>query len=482
MWELIRRNKRKSIILFIMMGVAWLLLGYLVGWYYWPGDGGFYGLMAAIVIWLALSIFSYFGGDNIMLSMTGAMPVTPEVNPRLFNVVEEMKIAGSLPVIPKIYIIDSPAMNAFAVGREPDKAAVAVTVGLLAKLNRDELQGVIAHEISHIKNRDSLFMVFAGILLGSIVLLSEVFLRGLWYTGGGSSRRFSSGRSSRSGGGGGGWIAILAIVFAILAPLIAQLLYFAISRKREYLADASAARLTRYPEGLASALEKISNSPEGLSVTNKAAAPLFIINPLKKPGESLHELTSTHPPTYDRIRILRSMAGGASLMNYQMAYIKVKGKKQALIPPSGLAETVNVPVREPSVDQEPVLQDNKRDLGDLIRAANHFIFLTCLCGLKLKIPPDFKKPSFPCPRCKRELTVPVAELAMLSGIATAASQAAQPEAAAEGQPEENLVYHRKGGGYESFKCTCGRPVQLSPAFEGTHVRCNNCKKKIAIES
>ena len=481
MWELIRRNERKSIILFILMGVVWLLLGYLVGWYVWPGKGEFYGLIAASAIWLALSIVSYAGGDNIMLSMAGAMPIMPDVNPRLFNVVEEMKIAGSLPIIPRIYIIGSPAMNAFAVGRKPDKAAVAVTAGLLAKLNRDELQGVVAHEISHIKNRDSLFMVFAGILLGSIVLLSEVFLRGLWYTGGGSSRRFSSGRSSRSGGRAGGIIAIAAIVFAILAPIMARLLYFAISRKREYLADATAARLTRYPEGLASALEKISKSTEGLSSINKAMAPLYIVNPLRKPDESLHELTSTHPPTYERIRILRSMAGGAGLINYQMAYIKVKGKKEALIPRSGLAEKVDVPVRLPGTSQEPVLQDKKRDLGDLIRAANHFTFLTCLCGLKLKIPPDFNKSLFPCPRCKRKLTMPVAELAALSGIAAAASGASPPQAAIGLPSEGALVFQRKGSGYESFKCPCGRVNQLSPAFEGTHVRCNNCGRMITIE-
>ncbi|MBT8382457.1 MAG: M48 family metallopeptidase, partial [Ignavibacteria bacterium] len=309
MWELIQANKRRSIFLFFSLGITLLLLGYLLGSAYFPDGGGFLGLFFALIIWGILSLVGYFKGSKIMLAVSGAKEVTKEVHPQLFNIVEEMKISASLPKMPKVYIINSPAPNAFATGIKPEESAVAVTAGLLARLNRDELQGVIAHEVSHIVNRDVLFMTFAGIMLGSIVLIANVFLRGLWFTGGG---RYSS-RSSGSGGGQAQLIImIVAIAFAILSPLLAQLLYFAISRKREYLADASAVRYTRYPEGLASALEKISDSSVDLKTANKVTAPMYIINPLKPKGRKLSNLTSTHPPITERVRILRGISGGAN--------------------------------------------------------------------------------------------------------------------------------------------------------------------------
>ena len=241
MWELIQANRRKSLVLFISLGITLILLGYFFGGAYYPDGGGFIGIFLALMIWGILSLISYFSGSKILLAVSGAKEVTKEVHPQLFNVVEEMKISAGLPAMPKIYIINEIAPNAFATGIKPENSAVAVTAGLLARLNRDELQGVIAHEVSHIVNRDVLFMTFAGIMLGSIVLISEIFLRSLWFGGG----RYSS-KSSKSSGQGQMIIMIVAIVFAILAPILAQLLYFAISRKREYLADASAARLTRY--------------------------------------------------------------------------------------------------------------------------------------------------------------------------------------------------------------------------------------------
>jgi heat shock protein HtpX len=247
MWELIRANKRNSIILMVLMASALLILGFVLGMVFTQRpEGGFFGLMIATTIWLVLTSVSFSSGDQILLSASHAVPVTHEVHPQLFNVVEEMKIAAGLPAMPKIYIINDPAPNAFATGRNPQNASVAVTAGLLARLNRDELQGVIAHEISHIVHRDILFVTLAGIMLGSIVLLSQVFLRGMFYSSmGGSRRRYSSGGK----GGGQAQIVfmIIAIVAAILAPIMAQLLYYALSQRREYLADAGAARLTRYP-------------------------------------------------------------------------------------------------------------------------------------------------------------------------------------------------------------------------------------------
>ena len=403
MWELIQANKRRSVVLFIALGATLLLLGYFIGGAYFPDGGGFIGLFFALIIWGILSIVSYFSGSKIMLAISGAKEVTKEVHPQLFNIVEEMKIAASLPKIPKVYIINEEAPNAFATGIKPEESVVAVTAGLLARLNRDELQGVVAHEVSHIVNRDVLYMTFAGIMLGSIVLISQVFLRSLWFTGG---RRYSS-RSSGGGGQAQLIIMIAAIALAILSPLLAQLLYFAISRKREYLADASAVRYTRYPEGLASALEKISDTSIDLKTANKVTAPMYIVNPLKPKGRKLSDLTSTHPPISERVRILRSISGGANYVDYQNAFNKVKRSKVSIIPNSGLTDSTPLNLKEITVAPVAVglSKQTKRETGDIIMKVNNYSFIDCKCGLKIKIPPDFAKDEFSCPRCGRKHTI-----------------------------------------------------------------------------
>jgi heat shock protein HtpX len=397
MWELIQSNRRKSIVLFFSMGLTLLLLGYFFGSAYYPDGGGFIGIFFAFIIWGILSLISYFSGSKILLAVSGAKEVTKEVHPQLFNVVEEMKISAGLPAMPKVYIINETAPNAFATGIKPENSAVAVTAGLLARLNRDELQGVIAHEVSHIVNRDVLFMTFSGIMLGSIVLISEVFLRSLWFSGGG---RYSS-KSSKSSGQGQMVIMIIAIAFAILAPILAQLLYFAISRKREYLADASAVRYTRYPEGLASALEKISDNSIELKTANKVTAPMYIVNPLKPKGQKLTDLSSTHPPISERVRILRSISGGANYIDYQNAFDKIKREKISLIPSSGLADQTSIGLKEAIMTPTALAmtKQTKRDTGDIMMKVNQYSFINCSCGLKIKIPPDFKKKELFCPRC-----------------------------------------------------------------------------------
>jgi len=406
MWELIRVNKRNSVLLLVTMAICLILLGFIIGRGFFGPEGGFFGLIIATAIWLILTAVSFSGGDQILLAASKARPVTHDVHPQLFNVVEEMKIAAALPAMPKIYIINDPAPNAFATGRKPETASVAVTAGLLGRLNRDELQGVIAHEISHILHRDILFVTLAGIMLGSIVLLSQVFLRGMFYSSMGSRRRFSG------GGGGGGWaqiiMLIIAIVAAIIAPIMAYLLYFALSRRREYLADAGAARLTRYPEGLASALEKIANdrSPQLASV-NKVTAPMYIANPFKKKkGMKLSDLTSTHPPISERIRILRNMTHGASLKDYSDSFSAVT-KTKTVVPPTVLTKE-DIALRQASVEagKKERRETQMRQVGDIMRRVNHFVFLTCLCGLKLKIPPNYKADKVKCPRCKRTLDLP----------------------------------------------------------------------------
>jgi heat shock protein HtpX len=255
-------------------------------------------------------------------------------------------------------------------------------------------------------HRDILYIMLAGIMLGGVVLLSQVFLRGTYYGSMGSHRRYSSG-----GRGGGGQaqavMAIIAIAAAILAPLMAQLLYFAVSRRREYLADAGAVRLTRYPEGLASALEKIANDPAPqLATVNNATAPMYIANPFKRRGQkTLADLTSTHPPITERIRILRSMAQGASFRDYAQAFAAVTHARN-VIPAAALTKE-EVKIREGRVAPAPPETARKqvREMGDLMRKVNGFAFLTCPCSLKLKIPPNFHADTVRCPRCSRTLSV-----------------------------------------------------------------------------
>ncbi len=405
MWELIRANKRNSVILMVLMAVVLLLLGFVIGMAVVGPEGGLFGMAAATVIWLVLALVSFSSGDQILLAASRAQRVTHDVHPQLFNVVEEMKIAAGLPVMPKVYIINDPAPNAFATGRSPQSASIAVTAGLLARLNRDELQGVVAHEMSHILHRDILYITLAGIMLGGVVLLSQVFLRGMFYSSMGSRRRYSSG--GRGGGQAQLVILVVAIAAAILAPIMAYLLYFALSRRREYLADAGGARLTRYPEGLASALEKIASDPSPqLATANNVTAPMYIANPFKRRGQTkLSDLTSTHPPTSERIRILRSMSQGASYRDYAQAYTDVTRSK-GLMPASALTKE-EVKIREARAEaaKQEKVEKQVRQIGDIMRKVNGFVFLACVCGLKLKVPPDFKAETVRCPRCRRTLAL-----------------------------------------------------------------------------
>lgn len=406
MWELIRTNKRNSIVLMALMATVLLLVGFVIGMAIFGPQGGFFGLIIALVIWLILTLVSLSSGDQILLAASGAKRVTHDVHPQLFNIVEEMKIAAGLPAMPKIYIINDPAPNAFATGRRPESASVAVTAGLLGRLNRDEIQGVIAHEISHILHRDILYVTLAGIMLGGIALMSQVFLRGVfWSSMSGSRRRYSSGNQ----GGGQAQIVMLviAILVAILAPILAYLLYFALSRKREYLADAGAARLTRYPEGLASALEKIASDPAPqLAAANDVTAPMYIVNPFKKKTQmKLSDLTSTHPPISERIRILRNMSQGASFKEYSRAFTDVTHQK-TVVPATALTGD-DVEIRQGRA-KEAKTQKQLHQVGDIMRRVNGFLFLACTCGLKLKVPPNFKAPTVKCPRCSRTLDIAAA--------------------------------------------------------------------------
>lgn len=395
MWELIRANQRRSIVLFVLMGIGLALLGAAIGYYVHPAGMGIDGVVIALVIWIVMALVSYYNGAKILLSASKAKKVTPDVHPQLFNVVEEMKIAAGLPKMPEVYIINEEAPNAFAAGRSPKHAVVAVTAGLLSRLNRDELQGVIAHEMAHIYNRDIRFMTLAGVMLGSIVLISQIFLRGMFWTGGGARYRSSNSNS----GQGQAIMMILALVLAILVPIFAGLLYYSISRKREYLADATGARFSRYPEGLASALEKISGTKIEMKTSNDVTAPMYIALPFKKKKKASKGLYSTHPPIEERIKILRAMHGTA-YQSYQAAYKEVKGGNSGVIPGSGLKESDEPGMRKAFGESDAKdVRSEKRKTGDLMMAVNEYQFIDCSCGLRLKVPPGYTSKEIKCPRC-----------------------------------------------------------------------------------
>lgn len=263
------------------------------------GYGLFY-LGIALIFSGLMSLGSYYYSDKIILATSGAKEIKKKDNPEFFRIVENLSIGDGL-LMPKVYIIDDSSPNAFATGRDPKHAVVCATSGLLEKLNKAELEGVIAHELSHVKNYDTRLMAIVAVLVGFVAILADMFMRNLWFGGIRDDREERNNSQSV--------FIIIGIIFAILSPLIATLIQLAISRKRELLADASAALLTRYPEGLASALEKISSYKKPLDTASNATAHLFIVNPFKGKGVSnfLAGLFNTHPPIEERIKILRSM-------------------------------------------------------------------------------------------------------------------------------------------------------------------------------
>jgi heat shock protein HtpX len=302
----IDRNRRNSWFLVAIVALVLAVFGAVIGYATGFGWGG---VVVALVVATVMSIGSYFAGDQLVLFSSGAKEVDvanpPDEYKQLVNVVTEMSLAGGQPM-PKVYVIDDTAPNAFATGRDPKHASVAATTGLLQKMDREELQGVIAHEMSHVGNYDIRFTLLVGVLVGSIALLADWFLRYTFWFGGG--RR---GRDSDRGGGGGlaAILFILAIVLAIVAPIIGRLVQLAVSRRREALADVSAVELTRNPIGLARALRTISDDPEVLEVANRATQHLYIVNPIKSFEERAKSMWDTHPPIAERIATLQALAG-----------------------------------------------------------------------------------------------------------------------------------------------------------------------------
>lgn len=410
MFELIRDNQRRTFVLVAAMGALLLLMGWLIGETFWQGAGSG-GIVVAGAVWIGMSVLSYFQGDRIVLAISRARRIDKSDHPTLYNVVEEMTIASGLGRVPDIYIIDDPSPNAFAAGRDPQHAVVAVTSGILERLDRNELQGVIAHELGHIRNRDVLYMTMLAVMLGSIILIADVGRRHLFWGGASRSRR-----SSKNGGAGNAIILIVAIAVIILAPIVARLIYLAVSRRREYLADASGASYTRYPEALASALEKIGGAEERLKVANPATAGMYFVNPLESSKRSFSSVGSTHPPIEERVKILRSMASGASFAAYDQAFRRVTGRPVGVVPRSGMSteaaatpaapapqvglQNIGIPGAS-AIPQAAILAHvgRVRETGDALWKTDDYRFIECPCGTRLKIPPALAGREIRCPHC-----------------------------------------------------------------------------------
>ncbi|MGH2499595.1 MAG: M48 family metallopeptidase [Candidatus Limnocylindria bacterium] len=295
LYEAAAANRVKSVVLVAAFIAIVAALGYVLGELFASG-AGIVAVPAAAALSSAWALAAYLAGDKVILGLSRAREIGPAAEPRLRNVVEALAIGLGLPP-PRLHLIEDSAPNAFATGRDPAHASVAVTRGLLDKLDRAELEGVIAHELSHIGNRDIRLLVLVTVLVGTVALLSDWLLRSLRWGGGRRDRR----------GGASGVLVLIAFALALLAPLVASLIRLAVSRQREYLADASGALLTRYPPGLASALRKIAADREALEVANKATAALYFVNPLKDLPRAFDGLFETHPPIAERIRRLDAM-------------------------------------------------------------------------------------------------------------------------------------------------------------------------------
>ncbi len=315
-----RANRRNTIWLILVLLALGGGFGYLIGavidaYSTQPGFNfdpfavsavGLLGAAIFIGIGLGASAVTFMAGDKVIVGLTGAHEVTAEEEPVLHNVVEEMAIASGVPK-PRLVVIETEAMNAFATGMRPERAALGVTRGLLKNLSRDELQGVVGHEMGHIANWDTRYMTAVGILVGLIALVADGIRRSVFYGGFGGSRRSSG---DRKGGGAGPILLVLLVVFAILAPIAAMLVRFAVSRQREYLADATSVRFTRNPTGLIHALEKLEAAAEPFQGANRATQHMFIVNPFRNFGEGASALMATHPPLRSRIERLMNLGGG----------------------------------------------------------------------------------------------------------------------------------------------------------------------------
>jgi heat shock protein HtpX len=491
MWEIIEENRKKSLVIFFAMGICLLTLGYVLGHAFWElyaadlmrnrkitewlgiryhdklaQQAGLIGLSVSYVIWIGWSLFSYFFGDRFILLANNAQLADKNIYPQLYNIADEISIAANLNIVPRLHIIYSPVPNAFATGRGPENSAIAVTSGLLNNLNRDELQGVIAHEMSHIINRDALLLTFAGVMVGSVQLIADIFLR--------SSRFAKSGCNTKAPGSR---IAVaVALLFAVLTPIIMTAMYFAISRKREYLADASAVRLTRYPEGLASALEKISTYTAGILPVSKLAASMYISNPLKDGDRDWIDWRDTHPPISARIRILREMAGNVNYAEYQTAFSRVNSGQVLALSGNNIPDADKIPIREGHADTRPE------------HTSHEDITATYASGISIgqkAVVPNYNIPAEETAASVNHFGAqPILQgsgsrdISYGSGIST--GQRATESVPDTDRPPQEFILTRKA--WDILPClACGATKEISPGFSAPFFVCHRCGRKIYVK-
>lgn len=473
MWEQIRANKRRSVILITGLATILVLMGFVTGYAFAGPEGAVIGVLVATLIWVVQLLAAFAGGEKLLISSLNARELARDDSPRLFNIVEEMVIASGLGYMPRILLIDEQAPNAFAIGTKPETSAIAVTSGLMVRLNRDELQGVIAHEVGHLVNRDVRFMTIAAVMLGTIIILSEV----MWQTvrfGGRINTRSSS--RDNSAAQFQAVMLVLALTVGLLGPFLARILYFAASRSREYLADASSAQYTRYPEGLASALEKIERGARTMAVS-RAIAPMFIVNPRAAATDDTpsDNMFSSHPATVKRVNVLRAMGGGAGLAAYEAAYRKTLHK--GLFSSRSLAEAPAVEARQGS-NEGPI--KTRQEAKATVQRKAGYLAVQCDCGMEMRIPPAFENEEVVCIRCGAKIPLPPLAERYKQQLAL---YGVKPDGSAAEDPAtmEPLQYERQGRGWETVTCSCGNNIQLGPAFQAPRLRCPKCKRNIQVK-
>ena len=502
MWEQVKRNRRKTLFFWLLTGIVFFIGGYALTFFVGPfleyrfGITRYSIIFLLIVFWLILSLGSYFFGDSILIKISEARKVDREVNPRLFNIVEEMKLASGLEEMPDIYIIPSLVSNAFATGVRMENSSIIVTAGLLSKLNREELQAVVAHEVAHIANRDIVLQTFLGALWGSFTIVALLLFIVMF----GGRLGFSRMGFSRNRQKGFSTLAIILMLMKMGGSLLSSVL----SRTREYLADATAVRLTRNPGALASALHKIDIEANKLEVANAITAPMYIEAPLKQ-----ESMVSTHPPIENRKTILAEMTYGAHYQEYQRAYNKVLGKSKRIIPGTVLVKDKKVSIKKQTavkdIKQQSSHGTNSRaksteknsfegekfnseaGLGELKKK---YKFFNCRCGLKIKIEVDFDREKFSCPNCGRIYN---ASGKGYKNFNTRHFKAINfmKEIDELQERETNKLQKDEDGNYfypmknldqwESFLCECGGVVQLPPRFNNSFIKCRKCGSKITIK-
>ena len=458
MWEAIRANTRRSRFLIGLMGFILVGLGYLVGAVYGGPQAGAWGAGGALGVWLVLLITALGAGERVLMLGARARRVEKEDVPRLWNIVEEMTIASGLGTPPKIYVIDDDVPNAFAAGRKPESSCVAVTSGLLKRLNRDELQGVIAHEIGHVRNHDVRFMTIAGVMLGSVVIISDIFLRSLWYGGG---RRSGGGR----GGGQGQLILVAAaIAVAILAPVFTRLLYYACSRGREYLADASAARFTPLPSG------------PGLGAGEDLARHRVSQEHAARAGPHVHH----QPAPGDRLvaAVLHSSPdrqahGHPALDGGQRGLEGLRGRLPRGRWWQGVPGCAHLLLRAERCGASASGGAGSEDGCGRARQRGH-----------RSARPDggLRGDRVSMRRAHQGSSWAPSSIDPLHPLRAPARHPEAESGGASAESDRSMQYRRTSEGWESFQCVCGHSLQLSPAFQGRRLECPHCKRSIAIVS